>query len=76
MHCYLPRSPRHPDNTTFKGTVSVISIDRRPPFKDDNARNTTVPLKSKSDQKCGRYRRLYDKKVFDSNYFRSILQIL
>ena len=38
----------------FKGTVSVISSD--PPWKDGNARFTTVPLKPKSDQKCGRYR--------------------
>ena len=32
----------------FKGTVSVISSD--PPWKDGNARFTTVPLKPKSDQ--------------------------
>jgi len=28
----------------FKGTVSVISSD--PPYKDDNIRFTTVPLKA------------------------------
>ena len=32
----------------FKGTVSVISSDS--PYKDDNARFTTVPLKALSDQ--------------------------
>ena len=32
----------------IKGTVNVIASD--PPFQDDNARFTTVPLKALSDQ--------------------------
>ena len=32
----------------FKGTVRVFSSD--PPYKDDYARFTTVPLKALSDQ--------------------------
>ena len=35
----------------LNGSVSVISSE--PPCKDGNARFTTIPLKSLSDQKCG-----------------------
>ena len=42
-------------NTIVKGTVIVISSES--PFKEDNVRFTTVPLKPQSDRKCGRYSR-------------------
>ena len=51
-------------NTIVKGTVIVISSES--PFKEDNVRFTTVPLKPQSDRKCGRYSRFLTWKVFIS----------
>ena len=46
----------------FKGIVSVMSIDT--PYKDGIARFTMVPLKPKSDQKCGRLILLSKKRIY------------
>ena len=48
------------ENICFKpkGTVCVSLSD--PPFKNNNARSTTLPLKPLSDQKHGRYPWLFD----------------
>ena len=45
---YVQIHPVEEGKRSLKGTVSVISSE--PPYKDANARFTTVPLKPLSDQ--------------------------
>ena len=51
----------------LKGTVSLISSE--PPYKDDNARLTRVPLKPLSDHLCGRYCRFSNLILIISRFF-------
>ena len=47
-----------------KNCKNVSVIFKYRPCKDGNARFTTVPLKRYSDQKCERYTRFSDSKLF------------
>ena len=51
-----------------KGTASLVSSD--PPYS--NARFTTVPMKPKPDQKCGRYPCLSDLRVYFCEFLNCI----